>query len=160
MTLYEIQKDIEAAINGSLVVDEETGEIVSDFSAVEELIADRDEKLTSLICVYKNKAAEAAAIKAEIEALKKRAEKASKEAEHILNYCDYCLKGEGFASPKGEIKYRKSEVVECFDEDVPKKFLVKKVSFAPDKKAIKEAIKKGVKVKGCALVEKQNISIK
>lgn len=55
---------------------------------------------------------------------------------------------------------RKSSQLIVEDVNIlPEKFRVKKVTITADKKAIKDAIKSGEKVKGCSIKENQNLKI-
>ena len=76
MNIYEIDSQILSCI------DEETGEIL-DTERLEKLIQDRQNKIESVACWYKNVVAEAEAIKAEIAVLKARKEHDEKLAENL-----------------------------------------------------------------------------
>jgi hypothetical protein len=100
--------------------------------------------------------------------LKKRADKAEKMAEWLKNYLSEEMIKAGktkLETKHNLVTFRKSEAVEI-DEHVflakaPKKYLVKKVTFAADKKALKVAIKDdGEVIPGASVVERQNIQIK
>ena len=70
------------------------------------------------------------------------------------------LGGQKFSTARVAISYRKSVSTEVDSEAVAKKWCRKKITYTPDKTAIKEALLSGLKIKGCRLVEKQNIQIK
>ena len=71
------------------------------------------------------------------------------------------LRGETFSTAKCAVSFRRSEQVEVFDESiVPEQYLAQKVTFTPDKNAIKSLLKAGHTVGGCRLVEKLNPQIK
>lgn len=62
---------------------------------------------------------------------------------------------------KNNITTRKSTYVDIKDEeDLPRKYLAKTVSFKPDRKAIKDALDSGKKVRGAELAERLNIYFK
>jgi len=64
-------------------------------------------------------------------------------------------------SPIIKINFRKSESVEIVDEALlDASYMVEKVTHAPDKAAIKEAIKSGKDVQGAVIQVNQNIQIK
>ena len=153
MTLYEIDQEIMSCI------DLETGEII-DLDKLSELQMQREEKLEGVALWIKNLKADAAAYKAEKDAFAEREKAAKDKAEKLSEWLTEALKGEKMSTDKVAISFRKSEVVEVDEESVPKKWLTKKITFAPDKIRIKEAIKSGLKIKGCSISEKQNIQIK
>lgn len=166
MTLYEINKQIEGAIDALLAsVDEETGEVNEDAKqALEQLQADRAEKLDNIGAFIKNLTVEVEALKEEAKALKERAEQKERKIQRLKNYVEYNLlaAGEsGFESTRVKFSFRKSVKVEIRDAAIiPKKFLTKKVTFDPDKNAIKAVLMDGKKVKGAELVTNQNLQIK
>ena len=66
-----------------------------------------------------------------------------------------------FETPKNAISFRKSLEVVPYDETlIPKEFMREKITYEPDKKAIKEAIQDGEIIEGARLEEKLNIQIK
>lgn len=108
---------------------------------------------------------DAAQIKAEKEALEKREKSAANKAENLKKYLSGYLNGKKFDTPRVSISFRKSELVDVFDINKIMKMdhvdkYVTYVEPKPNKAAIKEAIKSGVKVPGCSLIEKYNIQIK
>ena len=62
-------------------------------------------------------------------------------------------------APTFKMKFRKSESVEIF-EGLDQEFITEKISYQPDKIAIKNAIKEGRTVNGAALVTNFNLQIK
>ncbi len=65
-----------------------------------------------------------------------------------------------FSFPNHEITSRKSIVVEIIDLDkITAEWLVVKTTTTPDKNAIKDAIKKGTKVEGAAVINRTNWKI-
>ena len=116
MTLYEIDKNIEALVNA---VDPETGEITVDNDALDALLMERDAKLENIACYIKNLVAEAKAIKEEETALSARRKTTEKKAERLKDYLTYALQGEKFQTAKCAVSFRKSSAVEvddCFVE--------------------------------------------
>lgn len=153
MTIYEIDSQILDCI------DEETGEIL-DVERLEQLIQDKQDKIESVACWYKNVVAESAAIKAEIAALKERKAHDDTLAENLKKYLSDALCGEKFKTAKVAISYRKSSTVEVDDVyKVPDEYLTYKEP-EPDKMALKAAMKAGKKFNGVRLVDKTNILIK
>lgn len=147
---------IEAAIMDC--VDEETGEIL-DFEKIQSLEMTREHKIEQLACLYKNTLAYAEKVKEEKQKLAEWQAKAEKQAEDIKNFLSGYLNGQKFKTPRVAISFRKSDKVNVLDlESVPSQYI--RVKKEPDKKAIKEAIKSGEKVKGVELLEGKSISIK
>ncbi len=65
-----------------------------------------------------------------------------------------------FSFPNHEITSRKSLIVEITDLDkITAEWLVIKITTTPDKNAIKDAIKKGTKVEGAAVINRTNWKI-
>lgn len=153
MTIYEIDSQILDCI------DEETGEIL-DVERLEQLIQDKQAKIESVACWYKNVVAESEAIKAEISTLRDRKAHDDKLAENLKKYLFNTLGGEKFKTSKVSISYRKSSTVEVDDVyKVPDEYLTYKEP-EPDKMALKAAMKAGKKFDSVRLVDKTNILIK
>lgn len=163
MNLYEINAEIEKAIEALFAnADEETGEIrQEDVEALEAMKMARDEKLENIGCYIKNVKAEAEAIKNEEKALKERRETLESKAENMKAYVANALQGEKWASAKVAFSFRKSEAVAIPDiEKLQKEYLIEEVTYKPDKKAIKEALKNGDSVEGAYLESRNNLQIK
>lgn len=162
MNLYELNKAIEACVlleDG--VVDTESGEIM-DFAQFEALILERKVKLENLALYIKNKAALAAAIKAEKDALEKRMKAAEAEVKRCKEYLASQLgEGEKVETAKIKISYKNTEsvVVENMDK-LPADYIRVKTSTEPDKVAIKAAIKAGHEVAGAKLQTNRAVLIK
>ena len=155
-SLYELVKEIE---NFEFQIDEETGEILN-FEELDKLELEKGVKVENLCLFIKNLKADAAAYKAEKESFEKKRKQAENKAESLTRYLQNMLAGEKYKSDRVTVSYRKSEQVECADLlEVDDDYLRYK-SPELDKKKIKDAIKAGVEVKGCQLVEIQNIQIK
>lgn len=153
-TLYEINQ---AILN---CIDFETGELINP-EQLEQLQMEKSQKIENIVLWIKNLESDALAFKAEKEAFEKREKSAKAKAEQLKNYLTFALKGDEFSTTKCFVKFRYSESVEVLDENkIPKKLMIKTVSFKPDKKTIKEFLKEGKKVNGCCLLSKINPQIK
>jgi len=158
MNLYEIEKEI---LN---CVDRETGEIIN-IDALNILEMKREEKIENIALWIKNLLSDAEQIKAEKNALAEREKSARNKAESLKKYLSSCMKGEKFSTPRVSISFRKSESVDILKiEEIMKlddadKYL-KYSDPTPNKATIAQAIKSGVKIPGCVLIERQNIQIK
>lgn len=153
MTLWEIDQGIMACL------DAETGEII-DPEMLTALSMEREAKLENVACWIKNLRAEAAAIKAEKDALAKREKAAAKKAEDLENWLVQALGGQAFNTAKCAVGFRKSSRVDVLDKSIiPEAFMKAKTEYSPDKNAIAAAIKAGQEVSGCVLTDYLNISI-
>ena len=154
MTLWDIDQGILACL------DAETGEII-DPEKLTALSMEREAKLENVALWIKNLRADAAAIKAEKDALAKREKAASKKAEDLENWLVQVLGGQAFQTAKCAVSFRRSTMVNVLDlSHVPAEYLKIKTEYSPDKNAIAAAIKAGQEIGGCTLVENLNISIK
>lgn len=152
MKLYEIN---EAILN---CIDPETGE--ADPDKLDELLMMREEKLENLTLWVKELKAEADAIKAEEKALAERRQAKERKAESLKKYLDEALAGQKFETSRCVVSFRKSQKVEITDFDkIPDDYLRYKTP-EPDKTAIKAAIKDGLTVEGCELVDSVSMTIK
>lgn len=165
-SLYEISTEIESVLARLIDgVNEETGEVDEEvLRELSDLEASRAEKLENIGCFIKNQTAEALAIKAEIDALKKRYDSKIKAAESLSRYVSEDLQRHDekkFESARVMFSFRKSEAVTISDEaSLPKKYLTKEVKFKPNRVAIKEALKSGLFVRGATIEIRQNLQIK
>lgn len=152
MKLYEIN---EAILN---CIDPETGE--ADPDKLDELLMMREEKLENLTLWVKELKAEADAIKAEEKALAERRQAKERKAESLKKYLDEALAGQKFETSRCVVSFRKSQKVNITDFDkIPDDYLRYKTP-EPDKAAIKAAIKDGLTVEGCELVDSVSMTIK
>lgn len=152
--LYEIDSDIMDCF------DEETGELL-DEEKLNELQIERDQKIEGVGLAVKNLTAEIDAYKKEIDAFQQRKRSAEKRLDGFKKWLLETLEGQKFATPKVDIRFRRSETVDIPDESaVPDEYIVWKTEGKPDKIAIKQAIKAGSSIEGCQLIQKLNISIK
>ena len=157
MTLYEIDK---ALADFEFEVDEETGEILN-AADLDELKMARDDKIEGISLWVKNLEAEKEAVKHEKDNFADREKRLSKKIDSLKGYLTYALQGEKFSTPKVAVSFRRSESVHITDEYlIPDEYKLFTVVKKPDKKVLKDALKKGKDIMGCELVEKQNISIK
>lgn len=163
MKLYEILDEIEACvtINDTQAVNTTTGEII-DIVALEKLKIDRDTKISNIACWIKNLRAEVEAVKQERKAFMERERVCTNKMEALKEYLAYCLQGKKYSDAKVAISYRKSEAVEVDEDyipDIPEEYMryaEPEVSLT----AVKEALKAGIEVPGCQLVQRTNIQIR
>lgn len=154
MTLYEIDSAIMACI------DAETGEII-DPEKLESLQMARESKIENVALWVKNLKALTSAIKAEKDALAEREANNKAKIESLSKWLVDALGGMKFETPKVSISFRNSESVEIVDESaIPPEYIRERVQTAPDKAAIKEALKSNFQIPGAMLVQNKNIQIK
>lgn len=157
MNLYELNK---AIADFDLEIDEETGEVLN-ADELDQITLARDEKIENIALWVKDLLAEADAIKAEEQALTKRRKQAENKADWLKRYVAQALEGEKFKTPRVAISYRTSEAVEILDEDlIPEGCMTIKTEIKPDKKIIKDELKRGVIVPGAVLVKRTSLQIK
>lgn len=164
MTIYEIDRQIQDLIDSA--VDEETGEVrETALEEIEALQMERDAKAEGLALACKDLTAEAAAIKAEEDALRKRRQVIENKAKRAKNYLEYVLAGEKFKTPRVAVSYRTSTKTDVSPEFIPwaaknAPDLLRYSDPAPDATAIKEALKAGQILPGATLIETKNLIIK
>lgn len=164
-TLYELSAayvDFLAAVENGEIPDEA---IADTLAGLEGAI---DDKADNIACIIKQLSAETAAIKMEETALSERRRAKENRVESLKSYLSRELEMCGrdkIETARNRISFRRSSSVDIFDverfthyQDY-KNFVIYKDPI-PDKKAISEAIKQGIKIPGCEIVEKQNIQIK
>ena len=152
MNIYDINRAIENCVT-------EDGEVI-DEQALTELMMAKEEKIENVACWIKNLTAEAEAIKAEKERLAERQKKAEEKAESLKKWLAFALEGEKFTTARVAISYRKSVSVQVDESLLDKKYMKEKVTYTPDKTALKKALQAGENIEGAYLEEKQNIQIK
>lgn len=161
MLLYEVNARIAA------LIDPETGEMTATPEELAELFADRDEAIESVLLTYKNLAAEDKALTDEIEALTARRKTVRTRKDKYKDLAADALGGEKFSTARVKASYRKSSATEVTDPETfwewamrcGEQYIRYKEPEA-DKTAIGNALKQGIEVPGCSIVESINIQIK
>ena len=156
MKLYEIIQEIE---NFDFIIDEETGEILNAMQ-LDELELAKEEKVENICLWIKNLRAEEKAIKEEASNLQKRQKAVHNKAESLEQYIQQALNGEKFKTARVSVSYRRSESIECEDILAVDDDYLRYKEPELDKAKIKAALKEGVAVKGCSLIQKQNMQIR
>ena len=159
MKLFEIHDAIEVVLAKG--VDHETGEISEEaLVELDGLEMARDEKSLAVARYLMGERAEAAAVKAQADRLAKRARIHANRADRLLGYLDAILpEGQKIHDDVVQIGWRSSTAVEVSAlGKVPQAFV--RVTEAPDKKAIGEALKSGVEVPGAELVSRNRLQVK
>lgn len=153
-SLYEIDTEI------MMCLDQETGEII-DPERLDALQIERNSKIENVALWIKNLQADANAFKAEKDAFADREKKALAKIDSLKKWLAMACDGQKFNTWRCAVNFRKSEKVEIFDETkIPQELLKATCVVTPDKAAIKEALKAGEIIEGCALVASMNPTIK
>ena len=162
MNIYFINRQIEELLAET---DPETGEVLFDPEQLNELIMEKEAATEDLALGYKNLTAEAAAIRAEANALTERARKVEKMAENAKRYLSVILNGEKFNTARVSVGYRSSSKVDLAEnfiswakENAPR--LLREKEPEADKSEIKRLLKNGVTVPYATLIEESNIQIR
>lgn len=153
MNLYEINAEI------LKVVDFETGEIL-DEDKLNELEIAKEVKIENILLYIKNLTAEAAAIKAEKDALAERQKAKENKAESLKQYVAAFLNGSTFESAKVRASFRKSEVLEISEGAIVPEEYLKYKEPEINKAELKKAVKAGLQLEGVQVIENQNLQIK
>ncbi len=167
-SLYEIDSKLlemlERGFNAECLTDE--GEIDEAKAAefLEQIQGQRNDKIEGIALYIKDLKADADKIKVEEAKLKARREAKERKAEVLQDYITSSLLAFGdkkFETARVALSFRKSETVEIADESaLPEEYIKATVKYAPDKTALKQALKMGELIDGVRLVEKQNLQIK
>lgn len=162
MKIYEIPGALRELLD-RLDADPDTGEVDGEaLAAYAEYNAAAAEKLEGTACYVRELKAEAGAIKVEEERLAKRRKALENKSERLKNYMMPALEAMG-GKVKGvmaSVRIGKSQAVTVFDIDaLPDAFKHVKTTIAPDKVALKKALKSGEVIPGAALEDRQSVVI-
>lgn len=167
MRLYDIDHKIIEIIENGFVIDEETGEFFDSPEAVgaklEELEFDRTAKIENIALYIKNMESLVNSIKAEEKLLADRRRAREKRIESLKGYLTASMMAaneNGIETSKVCLSFRKSESVVVNEAILDKQYLTEKVTYSPDKTAIKKALKDGATIDGAYIETKQNLQIK
>ena len=170
MTLYDIDAQI-AALDGAaeddMLIDAETGELVSVSQALDALRMEREEKLENVACWVKNLSAEADAIREEENRLVKRRKAAETKAANLKSWLLAAMTREDGTTDKLKtgrvvvsVKRNPPSTVVDDEEMLPWEYKTVKQIVAQDKAAIKAAILAGEEVPGAHLEYGRSVVIK
>lgn len=162
MTLYEIDEEIQELLSE---VDPETGELITDYAALDALLMEREAKIENIVLFIKNLSSDVRELKAEESALAERREKAEKKVERLREYVSHALGGEKFQTPRCCVSFRKSTALklgEGFTEWAKEHAdtLLRYKEPEPDKTAIKAALAGGAEIPDAKLVQNTTMTIK
>ena len=169
MTLYDIDAQI-AALDGAaeddMLIDAETGELISVSQALDALRMEREEKLENVACWVKNLCAEADAIREEENRLVKRRKAAETKAANLKSWLLAAMTREDGTTDKlktGRVSISvkrnpPSTVVD--DELLPSTYKVAKITYQANKELIKRELLAGGEVPGAHLEYGRSVIIK
>ena len=169
MTLYDIDAQI-AALDGAaeddMLIDAETGELLSVAQALDALRMEREEKLENVACWVKNLCAEADAIREEENRLVKRRKAAETKAANLKAWLLAAMTREDGTTDKiktGRVaisvkRNPPSTVVD--DELLPSTYKVAKITYQANKELIKRELLAGGEVPGAHLEYGRSVVIK
>lgn len=171
MTLYEIDARIRTLADlendDGDYVDPETGEVMTLEQALDALHMAREDKLEGMAVWAKELEATAKAIKAEEDALIKRRRTAENKMGRLkAKLLTACMGENGvpvrFTTARADVQFRLNQPSTIvYDESLlPERYKIKKITVAPDKTAIKEAIRAGEAVPGAYLERSRSVMIK
>lgn len=169
MTLYDIDAQIAAledAAEDDMLIDAETGELISVSQALDALRMERDEKIENVACWVKNLSAEADAIREEENRLVKRRKAAETKAANLKSWLLAAMTREDGTTDKlktGRVmvsvkRNPPSTVVD--DALLPSTYKVAKITYQPNKELIKRELLSGGEVPGAHLEYGRSVVIK
>lgn len=170
MTLYDIDAQI-AALDGAaeddMLIDQETGELISVSQALDALRMEREAKLENVACWVKNLSAEADAIREEENRLVKRRKAAETKAANLKAWLLAAMTREDGTTDKLKtgrvmVSVKKNPPSTVVDDEalLPWAYKTVKEIVAQDKAAIKAAILAGEEVPGAHLEYGRSVVIK
>ena len=169
MTLYDIDAQIAAledAAEDDMLIDAETGELISVSQALDALRMEREAKLENVACWVKNLCAEAAAIRKEEEELIKRRKAAETKAANLKAWLMAAMTREDGTTDKLKtgrvmVSVKKNPPSTVVDDDLlPSTYKVAKITYQANKELIKRELLAGGEVPGAHLEYGRSVIIK
>lgn len=183
-SLYEIRAEIENIIDNCLIVDEETGEILTGMMVNDEtgeyavgdaserlkaLQMQETEKIENIACFIKNLNAEAGDLKEEEKQLARRRKIKEKKAEYLKNYLRFYLRSTNknkLETTRCALSLRRSSRVDILDAAAIEAYAAAQPEVLRykepeiNKAYIGRLLKSGVEVPGAAMVETESLILK
>ena len=169
MTLYDIDAQIAAledAAEDDMLIDAETGELISVSQALDALRMARDEKIENVACWVKNLSAEADAIREEENRLVKRRKAAETKAANLKSWLLAAMTREDGTTDKLKtgrvsISVKRNPPSTVVDEALlPSTYKVAKITYQANKDLIKRELLAGGEVPGAHLEYGRSVVIK
>ena len=162
MTLYDEINLIEDAINDMLYGEEELN-----IEALDNLMQAKTDTiangLEALCKIRARKQSDIAALKAEATRMKEKADREERSLERLEDYILSMLKRSGESKVNAgtfTVGTRTSNSVWVAPDFNNPEYMRTTTTTAPDKVAIKEALKNGIKIDGASITTKENLAIK
>lgn len=170
MSLYTIDQEIRAFIDGLYDRVDENGELIEvtdeDLKKIEELNQERQSKLENITLYIKNLEAEAVAIANEMQSLGKRQQRIYQKADGLRKLMINSLTANGdkeFETPRCKATVKETQKTKILDQSlIPEEYIKVKTfepEYNPDKVEIKKAIKAGIKIPGAELETNRKLNI-
>ena len=169
MTLYDIDAQIAAledAAEDDMLVDEETGELISVAQALDALSMEREAKLENVACWVKNLSAEADAIREEEIRLVKRRKAAETKAANLKSWLLAAMTREDgttdrIKTARVAVSVKRNPPSTVVDDALlPSSYKVAKITYQADKELIKRELLSGGEVPGAHLEYGRSVMIK
>jgi len=159
LSLYEVAEAYQSL--SALLEDGQQEELQVYLDGIEMQMKD---KVSQVIRFSKNLELTADAVNTEIDRLKELKKSYEAHSLSLKNYISYSMQKHDIDNINTDIAklfFRKSTTVEIDEEaKLPQEYLVEKTTYAPDKKAIKEALLKGEIIDGARIANHNNLQIK
>lgn len=170
MNLYQINAEIlqlENAAEDGMLIDPETGELMTLEDALNQLRMERTQKIENIALWCKNLASDVVALKTEEDNLAKRRKAAEAKQERLKAYLLSAMTMEdgkvlSFHGTKAVVSVRNNpaSVVISDEAKLPREFMIQKITMAADKASIKEVLSRGIEVPGARLEQKRSVTIR
>lgn len=169
MTLYDIDARIAAlsdAAEDDMLIDDETGELISVAQALDALRMERVEKIENVACWVKNLSAEAEAIKEEETRLIKRRKAAETKAANLKLWLISALTREDgttdrLKTARVAVSVKRNPPSTVVDDALlPNSYKVAKITYLADKEMIKRELLAGGDVPGAHLEYGRSVMIR
>lgn len=163
-TLSTMVYDLTTVIEGGMVVDTETGEVLFDCENLDALKMRAADKFLATKCYAEEQRGKADRLRALASAMVESAKSLEKKADSVDAYMLRCAKEAGgeIATDSITVRVRKCPPsVQILDEgQIPEAYWTEKVTRTPNKTLIKNTIKDGGSVSGACLVQNEKVEIR
>lgn len=162
-TLFDLRADYEDLLEQVNDYIDENGEITEGYkNRLDEIKDTIQGKAIAVACFVKTVQNEIVTYKTEIDRLVAYKRRLERKVDYFKNYLtEHCLAVgiDKINDTKADISFRASERIEIADQyEIPEQY--QKITYTPDKVALKDAIKSGQTFPGVLLVKSKNIQIR
>lgn len=163
-TLSTMVRDLTTVIEGGMVVDTDTGEVIFDCDSLDALQMRAADKFLATKCYAEEQRGKADRLRALASAMVESAKAFEKKADRVDAYMLRCAKEAGgeIATDSITVRVRKCPPsVQIIEEGkIPDDYWTEKVTRTPNKTLIKNTIKAGGSVDGACLVQNEKVEIR